>query len=123
MRPPLAQGRMKVLPGNGYHYEFRRPWRDGTVATELSGPELTKRLVALIPAPRANLVRYHGTLAPNARLRASIVPQAVVTKGGKPRGSPPRWAVMTPRLGTVPHEARPSRSPPPSVRPRVLRSP
>ena len=42
--------------------------------------ELTEKLVALVPAPRANLVRYHGTLAPNARLRA--VSRALLTFGG-----------------------------------------
>jgi hypothetical protein len=81
MRPPLAQGRLKALPGDRYRYEFRRPWRDGTVAIELSGPELIEKLVALVPAPRANLVRYHGTLAPNARLRASIVPRVAEEAG------------------------------------------
>jgi len=83
MRPPLAQGRLKALRGNRYRYEFRRPWRDGTVAIELSGQELVEKLVALIPAPRANLVRYHGTLAPNARLRASIVPRVSEKAGGR----------------------------------------
>ena len=38
--------------------------------------------MALIPAPRAKLVRYHGTLAPNARLRASIVPAVAEQTGG-----------------------------------------
>ena len=38
--------------------------------------ELIERLVALIPAPRANLLRYHGTLAPGSKLRSRIVPAA-----------------------------------------------
>jgi hypothetical protein len=32
------------------------------------------RLAALVPPPRANLVRYFGVFAPNARLRPSVVP-------------------------------------------------
>ena len=32
------------------------------------------KLVALIPKPRHNLVRYYGVLAPNAKLRPNIVP-------------------------------------------------
>lgn len=36
--------------------------------------ELIERLAALVPPPRFNLVRYHGILAPAARLRASVVP-------------------------------------------------
>jgi hypothetical protein len=99
MRPPLAQDRLQALSGGLYRYEFRRPWRDGTVAIELSGQELIEKLVALIPAPRANLVRYHGTLAPNARLRASIVPRVAEEAGGRSK------------CGGVGEAAPPERSP------------
>jgi len=34
-----------------------------------------ERLVALVPRPRPHLIRFHGVLAPNARLRAQVVPQ------------------------------------------------
>ena len=33
-----------------------------------------QRLTALVPRPRLHLIRFHGVLAPNARLRAAIVP-------------------------------------------------
>jgi len=33
-----------------------------------------QRLAALIPRPRLNLIRFHGVLAPNAKLRAEIIP-------------------------------------------------
>jgi len=36
---------------------------------------MIEKLAALIPPPRANLVRYHGVLAPAARDRAAVVPQ------------------------------------------------
>jgi hypothetical protein len=32
------------------------------------------RLAALVPPPRAHLVRYHGVFAPHAALRAAITP-------------------------------------------------
>lgn len=32
------------------------------------------RLAALMPPPRANLLRYHGVFAPNSSLRAQITP-------------------------------------------------
>ena len=35
--------------------------------------ELIEKLVALVPAPRGHLVRYHGVLAPNARWREEVV--------------------------------------------------
>ena len=40
--------------------------------------EFVEKLAALVPAPRANLVRYHGILAPAARHRAAVVPFTAV---------------------------------------------
>jgi hypothetical protein len=34
-----------------------------------------QRLVALIPRPRLHLIRFQTALAPNAKLRALVVPQ------------------------------------------------
>ena len=36
--------------------------------------EFLQRLAALVPRPRLHLIRFHGVLAPNATLRAQIVP-------------------------------------------------
>jgi Putative transposase len=36
--------------------------------------EFMERLVALVPRPRLHLIRFHGVLAPNAKLRRQIVP-------------------------------------------------
>ena len=33
-----------------------------------------QRLAVLVPRPRLNLIRFHGVLAPNAKLRPEIVP-------------------------------------------------
>jgi hypothetical protein len=40
----------------------------------MSPLEFMQRLAALVPRPRLHLTRFHGVLAPNARLRAAIVP-------------------------------------------------
>ena len=34
-----------------------------------------QKLAALVPRPRLHLIRFHGVLAPNAKLRAQVVPQ------------------------------------------------
>jgi len=34
-----------------------------------------QRLAALVPRPRLHLIRFQGVLAPNAKLRAQVVPQ------------------------------------------------
>ena len=41
----------------------------------MSPLELVQRLAALVPRPRLHLIRFHGVLAPNAKLRAQAVPQ------------------------------------------------
>ncbi len=33
-----------------------------------------QRLAALVPRSRLNLIRFHGVLAPNAKLRSEIIP-------------------------------------------------
>ncbi len=38
------------------------------------------RLAALVPAPRTNLVTYHGLLAPAAAYRSKVVPEPVVER-------------------------------------------
>jgi hypothetical protein len=41
----------------------------------MSPLEFMQCLVALVPRPRMHLIRFHGVLAPNAKLRALVVPQ------------------------------------------------
>jgi hypothetical protein len=37
--------------------------------------EFMQRLAALVPRPRLHLIRFHGVLAPNAKLRAAVIAQ------------------------------------------------
>ena len=39
--------------------------------------EFMQRLAALVQGPRLHLIRFHGVLAHNAKLRALVVPQEV----------------------------------------------
>ena len=41
----------------------------------MSPLEFMQRLAALVSRPRLHLIRFHGVLAPNAKLRALVVPQ------------------------------------------------
>jgi hypothetical protein len=50
-------------------------WRDGTTHLVMSPLEFMQRLAALVPRPRLHLIRFHGVLAPNAKLRQLVVPQ------------------------------------------------
>ena len=55
-------------------YMFTRPWSDGTTGIKLSPLELLEKLAAIVPLPRAHLVRYAGCLAPHSKLRDAIIP-------------------------------------------------
>ena len=55
--------------------KLKTPWRDGTTHLVMSPLEFMQRLAALVPRPRLHLIRFHGVLAPNAKLRALVVPQ------------------------------------------------
>jgi hypothetical protein len=57
---------------------LKTPYRDGTIHIVMSPLEFMQRLAALIPRPRLHLIRFHGVLAPNARLRPEIIPTVPV---------------------------------------------
>jgi len=73
-RPPIAQDRLIQRADGNLLYKLKRPYDDGTEYLLFSPLELLEKLASLIPRPRINTIRYHGILAPHARLRAKIVP-------------------------------------------------
>jgi hypothetical protein len=66
--------RLDALADGRLRYRLKRPWRDGTTHVIYQPLELLEKLAALVPAPKAHLIRYSGVLAPAAKWRASVVP-------------------------------------------------
>lgn len=99
LRPALSMERLRLRDDGLYEYALRRAWADGTLAVVLSAHELMEKLAALVPVPRAHLVRYHGVFAPNHGLRRVVVPQR--TDGLAPCGRRPRGGVV-PTQGRAP---------------------
>ena len=74
----------------------------------MSPLEFMQRLAALVPRPRLNLIRYHGVLAPNAKLRPQIIPRTPDTlydasddlEGAPPHSTRARmsWAQLLKRV-------------------------
>jgi hypothetical protein len=66
--------------------QLRHPWMDGTTYLRFEPTAFLKRLAALVPRPRVNLVLDFGVLAPHAALRAEVVPTpgAAVESSGTP---------------------------------------
>ena len=87
-RPPIAQERLVELADGRLRYEMKKPWRDGTRFVVLTPEELIARLSAMVPPPWCHLVRMHGVFAPNARLRAKIIPRAPALATSAPSPSP-----------------------------------
>ncbi len=55
---------------------LKSPYRDGTTHIVMEPQAFMQRLAALVPRPRLHLIRYHGVLAPNAKLLGAVIPQA-----------------------------------------------
>ena len=73
-RPAIADERLARNKDGQIVLTLKTPYRDGTTHIVLSPLEFMQRLAALVPRPRLNLIRFHGVLAPNAKLRAEIIP-------------------------------------------------
>ena len=54
--------------------QLKSPYRDGATHIVMQPQEFMQRLAALVPRPRLHLIRFHGVLAPHAKLRAAVVP-------------------------------------------------
>ena len=63
--------------------KLKTPYRNGTTHIVMSPMEFMQRLAALVPRPRLHLIRFHGVLAPNAKLRSQVVsaPEQATTAG------------------------------------------
>ena len=72
-RPAVANKRLKRNGAGDVVLQLKTPWRDGTTHIVMSPLEFMQRLAALVPRPRLHLIRFHGVLAPHAKLRAAIV--------------------------------------------------
>lgn len=57
-RPPVATEFLHRRHDGKLLYLFK-PWRDGTRGVVLTPSELIEKLVALIPPPQPNVLRYH----------------------------------------------------------------
>ena len=76
-RPALSDERVQLNAAGQVELKLKTPWRDGTTHLVMSPLEFMQRLAALVPRPRLHLIRFHGVLAPNAKLRPLVVPQGL----------------------------------------------
>ena len=90
-RPPIAIERLKLLSDGRLLYKLKKKWRDGTSHIIFQPLELMERLAALVPAPRFNMIRYSGVLAPSAAWRQRIIPKNMEAQGVLHASSEKYW--------------------------------
>ena len=88
-RRALANERVQTNAAGQVVLKLKTPWRDSTTHLVMSPLEFMQRLAALVPRPRLHLIRFHGVLALNAKLRALVVPLVVPQEPEPPVQSAP----------------------------------
>ena len=73
-RPAISNERLSVNRQGNVVLKLKTAWRNGTTHIVLTPMEFMQRLAARVPRPRLHLIRFHGVLAPNAKLRSQVVP-------------------------------------------------
>ena len=112
-RPPFALHRLTAGPEGKLVYRMKRP-RGGSLFLLLTPDELLARIATLVPPPRAHALRYHGVFAPNARVRAQVVPERAADVAqpdarSSPRATSTNVPATSPRSGR-PHHPAPART-------------
>ena len=105
-RPAIANERLKRNRTGQVVLQLKSPYKDGTTHIVMEPLEFMERLAVLVPRPRLHLIRFHGVLAPNAKLRSQIVPAPAErateppTDHAQGQGETPRmsWARLLKRV-------------------------
>jgi len=86
--PLFANERLTLNHAGDVVLQLKSPYHDGTTYVVMSPLELMQRLAALVPRPRLHLFRFHGVLAPHAKLRPQITPDAPLNANNTSKGHP-----------------------------------
>jgi hypothetical protein len=65
-RPAICLERLSHNTAGQIVYQLKHPFRDGSTHVVFSPLDFMAKLAALVPRPRAHLIRYHGVFAPIA---------------------------------------------------------
>ena len=82
-RGPLSNERLEVLPDGKVKLKLKTPWHDGTSHLLLTPSEFLEKLAAIVPPPRAHLVKWGGVFAPNSPLRRKVILKPGVKKAAR----------------------------------------
>ena len=82
-RGPLSNERLELLPDGKVKLKLKTPWHDGTSHLLLTPSEFLEKLAAIVPPPRAHLVKWGGVFAPNSPLRRKVILKPGVKKAAR----------------------------------------
>ncbi len=92
-RPAIANERLALNRAGQLVLTLKTAYREGTTHVLMSPLEFLQRLAALVPRPRLHLIRFHGVLAPHARLRPEVIP-GVPVNAHTPQPTTPRRPLL-----------------------------
>ncbi len=92
-RPAIANERLALNRAGQVVLTLKTAYREGTTHIVMSPLELLQRLAALVPRPRLHLIRFHGVLAPHARLCPEVIP-GVPVNAHTPSADQPRRPLL-----------------------------
>jgi hypothetical protein len=111
-QPAIANERLQRHHNGQVVLQLKSPYHDGTTHIVVEPLEFMQRLAALVPRPRLHLIRFHGVLAPNAKLRSEIIPSSGRQAGNVPVAGFPGAPDANDKLadhGDAPHHSAPAR--------------
>jgi hypothetical protein len=72
MRGPIAKERILALEDGNVALKLKTQYSDGTTYLKFTSEQFIKRIIALIPPPRQNLIRYVGVFGARHKNRAKV---------------------------------------------------
>lgn len=75
LSPPFTDAQLRSDGDGGLIFDLKRELSDGTTSKHFPNNGFMRKLVQLVPRPRANLIRLHGAWASASALREQVVPQ------------------------------------------------
>ena len=82
-RGSLSNQRLELLPDRKVKLNLKTLWHDGTSHLLLTPSEFLEKLAAIVPPPRAHLVKWGGVFVPNSPLRRKVILKPGVKKAAR----------------------------------------
>ena len=70
LRGPIAKERITYEANGKVKLQLKTPYSDGTTHLQFTPDQFIKRIIALIPPPRQNLIRYIGVFGARYKKRS-----------------------------------------------------